>query len=464
MKKRLFSLVLALVLCLGLCPAVLAYGDMTYDKDTLITAFGADYDNVVVKAGVTVTFKERKPDPNALFIHKSLTVEEGGRITGPGTIGLFQGCTYSGIDLYYRVRGEEALLDQEKLDWLIADDPEHRLIFWWNAETGHFATLGYGFEFDPFFDGSAVKDVEYPESADLRTVQSYQWNNCVIRSGATVTLSEGGKELHGALTLEEGGRLIGGHLDFFRGASVTGLTLWYRVQGETLPVPGNDPSSLLPEDEPDRRLNFMYEEAGDRYVLSGEFGQDPFQSEPTAEDSAALRLQALGLFIGTGTDFELHRPAKRTEAVVMLIRLLGQEAKALEQTADYPYDDVPAWANRYVAYAFATGLTNGVGDGVFGEGEATARQFLTFVLRSLGYRDESTGGEDFSWRSPENLALELGLIRGLADLEGYNRGNCVFAMEKALTCPNPYKRPLWELLAEQGAFTREDYLRVYGNG
>ena len=49
-------------------------------------------------------------------------------------------------------------------------------------------------------------------------------------------------------------------------------------------------------------------------------------------------------------------------------------------------------------------------------------------------------------------------------MEGYNRGNCVFAMEKALTCPNPYKRPLWELLAEQGAFTREEYLRVYGNG
>ncbi len=464
MKKRFVVLLLVLVLSLGLCPAALAYGDVIYTQDTRITAFGAEYDNVTVRAGVTVTFQLRQPDPNAIFVFKSLTVEPGGRITGPGIIGMFRGATYSGIDFYYKVQGEEVLLDQEKLDWLIEEDPENRLVFYWNEDNDHYSLLGYGFERDPFFDPNAVKDAEYTESVRLSHDLSCQWRDCIIRSGVTVSLPAEGQELHGALTVESGGRMEGNSLIFFSGASVTGLTLWYHAGDEIKPIPNNDPSPLFAGEPEDFRLFFNYDSQSDRYVLSDLFDAGRLDPAATEEGAAALRLKELGLFLGTGTDFELYRVPRRTEAIVMLIRLLGQEQDALAHAADYPYDDVPAWANRYVAYAFSTGLTNGVGNGRFGAGDATDKQFLTFVLRSLGYEDESSGGSDFSWRSPEALAQQLGLIRGEADLLRFDRGDCVLIMEQALTCPNKFQRPLWELLAEKGVFTREAYLAVYDGG
>jgi hypothetical protein len=483
MKKRLISFLLALTLCLGLCVPALAYDDKVYDKDTLISTFGVEYDNVVVKSGVTVTFKDRKPDPNAIFIYGSLTVEEGGSITGPGTLGFFQGSSFSGIDLYYKVRGHEVLItDSVVFETLMEYDPENRLIFWWNEATGHFALTGEGGEFDPLFDHYPIKDAVYAESADLNDEMGCNWGNCVIRSGVTVTLPREHRGVHGTLTLEPGARMVGGCLELFEGAAVSGLTLWYRVKGEILELPEDGLSRLLERWNEDR-LSFNYDGDSDRYVFHADFDGDPFMAPPSPREDqgaqenlhSAQRLNRLGLFRGTNTEgdpvFELERLPKRTEAVVLLIRLLGKDGEASAWPAEYAYGDIDGWACSYISYAFAAGLTNGVGGGRFNSAEdtpearatpATPQQFLTFVLRALGYEDESTGGTDFSWRSPETLGLELHLIRGDGDIAGFDRGVCAHVMDQAMLTPMKDGRPLWQKLTEEGVFTQPEFDAVYG--
>jgi hypothetical protein len=126
-------------------------------------------------------------------------------------------------------------------------------------------------------------------------------------------------------------------------------------------------------------------------------------------ESLARQLSEWGLLRGTGDGFALERETTRIEALVMLLRLLGLEEQALAQDAGaaHPFRDVPAWANPHVAYAWANGLTNGLGDDRFGSQEpVTARQYFTFVLRALGYSD-SAG--DFTWRESVRKAVEIGM-------------------------------------------------------
>ena len=121
----------------------------------------------------------------------------------------------------------------------------------------------------------------------------------------------------------------------------------------------------------------------------------------TEAEDAADALYALGLFQGAGTDsdgapvFELGRAMTRSEAVTMLVRLLGRENEALSGKWETPFTDVPAWAEPYVGLAYENGLTTGTGDTTFSSGErVTSAQYLTFILRALGY-DDAAG--DFDW-------------------------------------------------------------------
>ena len=135
----------------------------------------------------------------------------------------------------------------------------------------------------------------------------------------------------------------------------------------------------------------------------------------TEAAEAADTLYALGLFKGTGTDadgkpvFDLDRAPTRAEAVTMLVRLLGKESEAKSGSWTTPFTDVADWAKPYVGYAYANGLTTGVGKGLFGGGRpVTAAQYLTFVLRALGYES----GTDFSWDTAWTLTDALGITNG----------------------------------------------------
>ncbi len=127
---------------------------------------------------------------------------------------------------------------------------------------------------------------------------------------------------------------------------------------------------------------------------------------------AADALNALGLFNGAGTDangkpiYDLDRAPTRAEAVTMLVRLLGKESEAKAGTWTTPFADVADWAKPYVGYAYANNLTSGTGTATFsGDVTVTATQYLTLVLRALGYKD---GEGDFAWDKAWELSDKIG--------------------------------------------------------
>ena len=131
--------------------------------------------------------------------------------------------------------------------------------------------------------------------------------------------------------------------------------------------------------------------------------------------AAADALYALGLFKGTGTNedgtpiYDLDREPTRNEAIVMFVRLLGKEEEAKAGTWELPFTDVADWAVPYVGYAYANGLTKGTGDATFGGTDlVSASQYLTFVLRALGY----DSAKDFQWDKAWELSDTIGLTDG----------------------------------------------------
>lgn len=184
--------------------------------------------------------------------------------------------------------------------------------------------------------------------------------------------------------------------------------------------------------------------------------------DTSAEDALAADLKRLGLFQGVSdTDFDLGRTPNRTEALVMLIRFLGKEGEVLSGRWTHSFTDVPAWADRYVGYAYQAGLTNGLGDTEYGANMvAGSAMYLTFVLRALGYSD--TNGADFAWDDPYKLAAEIGLLPQGTNIVDFWRADMVRVSYAAL--PVKLKgsdKALYETLIEAGAFTREQYAAVY---
>lgn|GEM_PF-4249370 len=180
--------------------------------------------------------------------------------------------------------------------------------------------------------------------------------------------------------------------------------------------------------------------------------------------AAADTLHALGLFNGKGDlpdgspDYDLDTPPTRNEAVTMLVRLLGKEAEAQAGAWDTPFTDLVEWAAPYVGYAYTYGLTNGTSETTFSGGDlVTAAQYLTFVLRALGYES----GADFNWYEAWTLSDSLGVTGGEYD-DGNNasflRGDVASVSLRALTVRQKGSDDTlaWKLMAE-GVFTVERY-------
>ncbi|NCB63888.1 MAG: hypothetical protein EOM52_09825, partial [Clostridia bacterium] len=157
----------------------------------------------------------------------------------------------------------------------------------------------------------------------------------------------------------------------------------------------------------------------------------PAQSELDRWGAAAEALWRDGLFLGSGTSFDLDQPPTRAAGATMIVRLLGKDAEAKGGTYATPFTDVPDWAAGYVGYAYTSGLTQGTSATTFGStAPMTAAQYLTLTLRALGYDDKAG---DFSWDKATDKALFLGLVRS-GDLSGdFLRGQAALISYNALS-------------------------------
>ena len=189
-------------------------------------------------------------------------------------------------------------------------------------------------------------------------------------------------------------------------------------------------------------------------------------SAGTDYNAMAEALKSLRLFrgsdLGYGQGFGLERTPTRTETLVMLIRLLGEEDAALACTGMHPFRDVDPWAAPYVAYAYEKGYSNGVSDDTFGSSmSASAQMYTEFILRALGY--SSTAQTDISdalTRAQSCGAITLG-ERAALDGGVFLRADVVYLSFYALDVSlSDGQQSLGGKLMQRGVFSSEQLKRA----
>lgn len=173
--------------------------------------------------------------------------------------------------------------------------------------------------------------------------------------------------------------------------------------------------------------------------------------------AAADTLYALGLFSGTGTNpngtpiYDLDRAPTRQEAITMLVGLLGKKEEALSGTWETPFTDVANWAKPFVGYAYVNGLTSGTSSTTFGGNDlVSAAQYLTFVLKVLGYEV----GKDFQWNKAWELSDKIGMTHGEydANTKTFLRGDV------AVISANALEQTMVDTGEELGSFIRSQVI------
>lgn len=124
-------------------------------------------------------------------------------------------------------------------------------------------------------------------------------------------------------------------------------------------------------------------------------------SSSTDYNAIASALKTLhlfqGSFTGYGDGYDLEVAPTRLQALIMFIRVLGEEEAALAWTGSTPFTDITpgTQAAQYVGYAYEKGYTNGYTATSFKPSlSITANQYVEFMLRALGY--SSSGNTNLS--------------------------------------------------------------------
>ena len=182
-------------------------------------------------------------------------------------------------------------------------------------------------------------------------------------------------------------------------------------------------------------------------------------TDPASQaEELAGKLKSLGLFLGDEKgNFNLDKTPTRVEALVMLIRALGEEPQAKAAGKTHPFTDVPDWADGYVSWGYAKGYTKGISATEFGsESAASCEMYLTFLLRALGYAEGA--GADFTYDKPFLLAYDAGVFLPCVDFTDFRRSDVVEATAAALFA---FEKGgfsiLHERLTEAGAFTQAQF-------
>ena len=175
-------------------------------------------------------------------------------------------------------------------------------------------------------------------------------------------------------------------------------------------------------------------------------------SDKPDRNAMAEALQSLSLFRGT-----------RAEALIMLIRMLGEEKAALACTASQPFIDVPDWCAPYVAYAYERGYSNGVGTDSLGHSyfgtqqTASAAMYVEFMLRALGYSSTATTNiSDALDRAVTAGVLTAGERTALRSSD-FLRADVAYLSYYALSVRTSGGAALSRKLIDAGVFTDADY-------
>lgn len=191
-----------------------------------------------------------------------------------------------------------------------------------------------------------------------------------------------------------------------------------------------------------------------------------FSSQPDYPKMADA-LKSLHLFRGTdtayGSGYDLEQTPTRIQAIIMLIRLLGEEDAALRCTAPHPFVDVPEWCNAYVAYAYEKGYSNGVGRDrlgreIFGtQMDASAVMYTEFVLRALGYSSTAVADISDALERAQSAGILTDGERAQLKSTVFQRADVVYLSYYALSSRTSGGDSLSQRLMESGIFSQAEY-------
>ena len=182
-------------------------------------------------------------------------------------------------------------------------------------------------------------------------------------------------------------------------------------------------------------------------------------------NAMAAALKGLHLFKGTftgyGEGFDLEAAPTRLQALIMFIRVLGEEEQALDWTGTTPFTDIAKGTEteKYVGYAYSRGYTNGYSATQFKPaGAVNAYQYTEFVLRAMGYSSASnTNLADTLIRAQGAGVLTSGEVEMLQK-STFLRAELVYISYYALdTMLSDGSCTLGEHLMEKGVFTDREW-------
>ena len=188
--------------------------------------------------------------------------------------------------------------------------------------------------------------------------------------------------------------------------------------------------------------------------------------------AAASALKSLHLFRGTltgyGQGFELEAAPTRLQALIMFLRVLGEEEAALAWSGQCPFTDLAQGSDgaKYAGYAYERGYTNGFREGQFlPGGTVSAQQYAEFLLRAMGY--SSAANKDVSnalERAREAGILTLGETVMLQS-DPFLRADLAYVSYYALDALlADGRQTLAESLIQRGVFTAEEWTAAQVNG
>lgn len=174
--------------------------------------------------------------------------------------------------------------------------------------------------------------------------------------------------------------------------------------------------------------------------------------------AAALKTMHLfqGSFTGYGDGYDLEVAPTRLQALIMFIRVLGEENDALAYTGSTPFTDITpgTQSEKYVGYAYSKGYTNGYSATTFRPSQTvTASQYMEFILRALGY--SSADNKDLSGTLTNALTNGVITEGELAALQGgtFLRADLAYVSYYALVPRCPAQATLGDTLMDKGVFT-----------
>jgi hypothetical protein len=186
-------------------------------------------------------------------------------------------------------------------------------------------------------------------------------------------------------------------------------------------------------------------------------------SDATDYNAIASALKAMHLFKGSytgyGDGYDLEVAPTRLQALIMFIRVLGEEDEALAFTGSTPFTDITpgTQAEKYVGYAYAKGYTNGYTATAFRPGQTIpANQYVEFMLRALGYSAPGASLSTTLERAYESGVLTAGEIAALQS-GSFLRADLVYVSYYALDAQLASgDETLRESLLSQGVFTQAE--------